>query len=214
MTCGPKESYAYVASRFKCPDGTNPLDGDIERGRDARRGSQPSPNSAHILDVYDVPCAGGKQAVYVDMYGCPQYEKQLAESREGSAAADTVKSTFLAGDFAGVRTQCGSLGDDAPADVRTWCVALVPAALYAEQRASESMTAVTGYCTRLHVATPDSNARAEYLAMVIGGFVTLSSAGKLPLSDEQRDALIQSWLSACEVPAAQLQQSLDELHGE
>jgi hypothetical protein len=210
VTCGPEQSYAYVASRFQCPSGTNPLGGDVDRGRSARRGAIPSPHNAHILDVYDVPCSSGNVAVYVDMYGCPEYEEMLRESEQGSPAANELKANFQAGDFAGVVTHCRGLGVGAANDEGTWCRVLVPAALYAQLRKSDSLAAVTEACSGLHEATAHSDARAQYLAMTTSAFAVLTSAGKLQLTDEQREALVQSWLNACNVPAAQLQQLLGD----
>ena len=209
VTCGPEQSYAYVAGRFQCPGGANPLNGDMERARSVRRGSIPSSHNGHILDVYDVPCTSGPVAVYVDMYGCPEYEEILRESEQGSPGASELKAAFQSGDFAGVVTHCQERGASAANDERTWCRVLVPAALYAQLRKSDSFAAVTEACSRLHEATPHSDARAQYLAMTMSAFAALMSAGKLQLTDEQRQALVQSWLSACHVPTAQLQQLLD-----
>ncbi|MGC4093168.1 MAG: hypothetical protein QM756_35825 [Polyangiaceae bacterium] len=214
MTCGPGESYAYVASRFKCPDGTNPLGGDVEKGRKARRGSLPSPKSSHMLDVYEVPCAGGKQALYVDMYGCPERERQLAEAVRGTPAAGELRAAYRGGDYANVVVRCEKQDVDAGADAFALCLVLVPAALYVEHRKSDSLSALTHACTGMLAATEASNVRAQYLAMVIGAFAGLVKDGKLELRDEQLDALVQSWLSACEVPAAQLQQTLEALRAE
>lgn len=80
--CGTRESYAYVASTFQCPEGGNPLGGDLQAGHDARRGNV-GPHDAssasatdfdafHIVDLYAIPCPSGEQQVYVCMYHCPQ----------------------------------------------------------------------------------------------------------------------------------------------
>jgi hypothetical protein len=76
--CGPRDSYDYVASRFRCPDGTNPLGGDPRAGQAARLGNVGANASGHIIDVYRVPCASGPVDVYVDMYGCPGMQGMLA----------------------------------------------------------------------------------------------------------------------------------------
>jgi len=70
MRCGAGDSYFYVATKFKCPGGGNPLGGDVEAGSRARRGNVGPGPDGHILDVYDVPCPSGPVAVYVDMYHC------------------------------------------------------------------------------------------------------------------------------------------------
>lgn len=75
--CGPGDSYDYVASRFRCPDGTNPLGGDPRAGQMARLGNVGANSTGHIIDVYRVPCASGPIDVYVDMYGCPEMAGML-----------------------------------------------------------------------------------------------------------------------------------------
>ncbi|WP_053237292.1 hypothetical protein [Sandaracinus amylolyticus] len=81
-TCGPQESYLFVARDFQCPGGQpNPLGGDPGAGAAARRGnvgphSYTGPRSgdplqdAHIVDVYEVPCPSGPVEVFVCMYHC------------------------------------------------------------------------------------------------------------------------------------------------
>ncbi len=73
-TCGARDSYAYIAQRFRCPDGSNPLGGDLEAGRAARVGNVGPNHTGHIIDLYRVPCPGGEVEVYVDMYGCAEPE--------------------------------------------------------------------------------------------------------------------------------------------
>jgi hypothetical protein len=75
--CGPRDSYDYVASRFRCPDGTNPLGGDMGAGQASRLGNVGANSQGHIIDVYRVPCASGPVDVYVDMYGCPEMQGML-----------------------------------------------------------------------------------------------------------------------------------------
>lgn len=80
-TCGPEESYLYVARDFVCPGGGNPLGGDPSAGAAARDGNvgphhYTGPRSgdpmldAHIVDLYTVPCPSGPVQVYVCMYHC------------------------------------------------------------------------------------------------------------------------------------------------
>lgn len=203
LTCGPAESYAYVASRFRCADGSNPLGG-----------TAPRPHSSHVLDIYDVPCPGGAVPVYVDMYGCREYEEQLRQSEEGSEAGNALKARFRGGDYPGVLARCQELTKEAPADERTWCMVLAPAALYAQQRAEASLSAVDEVCSRMHVASASSDARAQYLALTTLAFGSLMHEGKIELTDEQRGALMESWLRACEVPSAQLEQVLESMNAE
>lgn len=79
--CGAMESYQYVARRFQCPGGGNPLGGDPEAGARARIGNV-GPHAhgperdpmldAHIVDLYEIPCPSGAVQVHVCLYHCPQ----------------------------------------------------------------------------------------------------------------------------------------------
>ena len=95
MRCGPSDSYIYVASVYRCPDGTNPLGGRAPAGRRARRGNV-GDNSHHngIIDLYDVPCASGPQEVYVNMYGCPDAPSR-ALTGKGLALRDAMPQEVL-----------------------------------------------------------------------------------------------------------------------
>lgn len=76
MRCGPRDSYIYVAD-YQCPDGSRPLGSDPRAGSAARRGNVGANSKGHIIDLYVIPCEGAKVEVYVDMYGCPEYEKMI-----------------------------------------------------------------------------------------------------------------------------------------
>jgi hypothetical protein len=70
-TCGAHKSYEYIATAFKCADGSNPFNGDAYAASASRRGNVGASSTGHIIDLYDVPCPEGNQEVYVDMYaGC------------------------------------------------------------------------------------------------------------------------------------------------
>lgn len=214
VTCGPEQAYAYVAQRFRCPDGSNPLGGDLEKAAQSRRGSLRAARGNHILDAYDVPCPGGKVAVYVDLYGCPEYERMLVESEQGSTGSDELQRAFNEGQFEQIIGRCEALASDAPNDQKVWCAALIPASLYGLKRDADGLTALTERCTSLHDATPASDARATYLALV---FVSLQSAaehGKFESSDEHREATIGTWLHNCGVPKEQLNSVLSSMREE
>lgn len=211
VTCGPQESYAYVARTFRCPDGSNPLGGDLAAGKNARRGSLPAPQGAHILDRYDVPCSGGSATVYIDMYGCPEYEKVLAESQQGTAEGSALLKGFQQGDLAGTLERCQALGPSSPGDEQGWCVALVPASLYGQGRYLEGLATVTDYCTRLPPASAASDARAAHLALTIVALAQLAHGGKFEASEEERNAIVESWRQGCHVPEAQLTKTLEAM---
>ena len=214
VTCGPEEAYAYVAQRFRCPDGSNPLGGSLVKAAETRRGSLPAPQGNHILDAYDVPCPGGEVAVYVDMYGCPEYERMLVESEQGSTGSKELQRAFNEGQFEQIIARCEGLASDAPNDEKVWCAALIPACLYGLKRDADGLTALTERCSRLHEATPASDARATYLALV---FVSLNSAaehGKFESNDEHRKATVDAWLQNCGVPKEQLNTVLSSMREE
>ena len=77
LACGPMDSYQFVAGEVRCPGGGNPLGGDPEAGQQARVGNVGANSSGHIIDLYRVPCPGGDLDVYVDLYGCPEWEARL-----------------------------------------------------------------------------------------------------------------------------------------
>jgi hypothetical protein len=214
VTCGPQESYAYVAQRFRGADGSNPLGGDIARGQQARRGSQGAPQGEHILDVYDVSCPEGMVTLYIDMYGCPEYEKMLQQSREGTAQGSALQAAFLGGKFEQVVAHCRELAPGAPHDERIWCSYLTTASLYALKRDSEALSNLTENCTNLHEATPHSDARAQHLAMVFVALAEAAQRGKFESTEEQRSTLIDGWLEACSVPAEQLRNALESMSSE
>ncbi|WP_156041192.1 hypothetical protein [Chondromyces apiculatus] len=77
LRCGPRDSYAFVAS-YTCADGSVPLAGDVEAGREARTGNVGENAMGHVIDHYRVPCPEGDVALFVDMYGCPEMAAKLA----------------------------------------------------------------------------------------------------------------------------------------
>jgi hypothetical protein len=77
IACGPLDSYVYVAREFECPGGGNPLNGDPDQGARARIGNVGANSEGHVIDHYQVPCPGGPVDIYVDMYGCPEYQQVL-----------------------------------------------------------------------------------------------------------------------------------------
>lgn len=74
--CGPQDSYAYVAN-VTCGDGSKPLEGNPQLAAAARQGNVGPNAKGHIIDLYVVPCSEGVREVYVDLYGCPEWEQKL-----------------------------------------------------------------------------------------------------------------------------------------
>lgn len=209
ITCGPEKSYEYVASRYRCADGSNPLRGDLKRGSEARSGSSHALKGNHILDIYKVPCAGGTETVYVDMYGCPEYENMLVELGQNEAENEALIQSFQAGNFDEVITKCQNLPPGAPENEKVWCVALVPASLYGLKRDADALSALAAGCSHMPAATPDNDGRASILALTFASLATLAQKGKYESNPEQRAALIDSWLKACQVSGEQFQRTLE-----
>jgi hypothetical protein len=214
VTCGPDQSYDYVARTFRCPDGSNPLGGDRAAAKKARQGSMPAPQGDHILDAYEVPCPGKPVTVYVDLYGCPEYVARLHESEKGTAEGDALLRSFQQGDLEGVLERCQSLGPTAPDDEQAWCVALVPASLYGQGHERAALAALGDHCSRLPPASANSDARAAQLALTVVALAQLAQSGKLQASEAERNAIVESWLESCNVPEEQLTKTLDAMQRE
>lgn len=71
------DSYALVAERFRCDDGSNPFDGDLKKGAQSRVGNVGENSTGHIIDKYRVPCPEKVYMVFVDMYMCNRRGQDL-----------------------------------------------------------------------------------------------------------------------------------------
>lgn len=210
-TCGPMDSYEFVANRFQCPNGPNPFRGDPKRAAESRRGSSTSAKTGHPIDVYEVPCPGGSVEVYVDLYGCPEYAERLRAVEQGSAEGEALTGAFQEGKFQEVLEHCAGLGDDAKPDEEAWCMALVPAALHAQKRDAEALDAIGGYCSRMPPASEQSDARAAHIALVMVSLAEVARQGHFTATEEQINELADSWLKVCQVPPDQLEKVMDEM---
>jgi hypothetical protein len=210
-TCGPDDSYEFVANRFQCPSGPNPFRGDPKRAAESRRGSSTSAKTGHPVDVYEVPCAGGSVEVFVDLYGCPEYAERLRAVEKGSPEGEALMADFQAGKFQEVIEHCSGLGEDAKPDEETWCVALVPAALHAQKRDAEALDEIGNYCSHMPPASAQSDARAAHIALVMVSLSEAARNGHFTATEEQQNELAESWLKVCQVPPEQLDRVIDAL---
>jgi hypothetical protein len=208
MTCGPQDSYAYVASRFRCADGSNPFAGDAKRAAASRRGSEQSPASNHLVDSYEVPCASGPEIVYVDLYGCPEEARKLDPL---DPVAEAVTDHFSRGEFETVLKECQALREDATHDARGWCAALVPASLYALNRDSDGLSSLSSLCQRMAPSSPHNEGRASVIAVVMGALAEAHGNGHLQRNQEQLNALLASFLQACQVSEEDLKRVVDKM---
>jgi hypothetical protein len=210
-TCGPMDSYEFVANRFQCPNGANPFRGDPKGASQSRRGSSTSEKTGHPVDVYEVPCAGGSVQVYVDMYACQEYADRLRAAEQGSAEGEALTTDFQGGKFQEVLEHCAGLGDEAKPDEEAWCLALIPASLHAQKRDAEALGELGGHCSHLPPASDQSDARAAHVALVMISLAEAARAGHFEATEAQREELVESWLKVCQVPPAQLEKVVDEM---
>lgn len=145
--CGPRDSYHYVAREFQCSDGKNPFQGQLQEAAKARQGGRPHPNG-HVVDLYQVPCAGGDVTVYVDMYGCPEQQASL----EAGPSPEFIRAveSFDEGNFPEAVRACMEVIDRAQADRNTLeCLALTPAAMALSGGEPQALKLVGGFCSKL-----------------------------------------------------------------
>ena len=195
MTCGPVDSYAYVAREFRCADGRNPLGGQIRSAQEARTGSRPHP-SGHIIDLYQVPCSGGAETVFVDMYGCPEQAALLEGA--GSTRASEAAIAFDDGKFKSAVEICQRETDkDRSSAAATECVGLAPAAMILGGAESGGVKMVGASCGRAASAA-DGGAKLRKLTVVE---VTrwLARGARNRMSREQFKATIDQVATACGV---------------
>ncbi len=205
MTCGALESYQYVA-RYRCPDGTTPLGGDPKQGARARLGSDFVKATNHHVDLYEVPCSGGAVRLYVDLYGCPEEQQRLAAVQGGTQEGHALEAAFNAGEFAHVLERCGSLPPEPKHDEKALCSALVPAALHGQGKHEEGFQATEAACDRFPPSTPENRGRATHIAVMMTALAVAGENGKFSASPEERQALVERWLSVCKVEKKELQE--------
>jgi len=83
-----------------------------------------------------------------------------------------LTDSFARGEFENVIAACRSLQADPQSGARAWCAGLAPAALYALGRDAEALMLIAGTCGHMPPATPESDARASLIALVMVGLRT------------------------------------------
>jgi len=207
MVCGPRESYRYVASEFQCPRGGNPLDGDLERARDARLGALDHPTSSHIVDVYRVPCPDGDVELYVDMYGCEEYEQQLTDHTP-SRSLETLMASYDDEDYQAVISQCDKNPAELEADESMYCMVLVPASFFVAGKASIAVGVLRELCNRLPPPSSLSDARANLVVQVTTAVARTAERRGADLGTEEGAQIVSVFAEACEVTPRDLERAL------
>lgn len=198
VRCGPEESYRYVASEFRCPDGKNPLGGDLEAARRARRGSEPHPENAHVVDIYRVACAGGDEHVFVDMYGCEAYAKRLVGNQKSPELTELVRR-YEARDFDGVAEECSQASTEMPPDEASECMTLLPAALVLLGRPEASISFLGELCAEMPEASSLSDIRAHIVIRTVAFVDHARKDTSEPLASDEGSRLLGAFATACDV---------------
>jgi hypothetical protein len=214
MTCGPEDSYAYVASEFRCPDGSNPLGGDLGRAHDARIGAKRHPVSGDFVDIYRVACAGGPALVYVDMYGC---DRMRADFRRATTSAPSpgmqeALRRFDAGDYPGAIGRCVAVMAryENPVEVYT-CDALTTASMLVIGMTDPAYARAARTCGAMPPASEVSEVRAVFAVQILA---YVARSGRVDVDGGNQ--VLQGLSAACQVSPNQIMKVInqEELHAE
>jgi len=201
--CGVTASYIAVAD-IECADGSRPLDGDVPRGSDARRGNVGPNAHGHIIDLYEVTCPEGPTKIFVDMYDC----EHAKPSRSELEVQFFVQEVFLAGDFTRFVERClaeEARGPDRVSLMIQTCLPAMPAALRLSGQRDEAGAWLKKYCDGTPPPTAEQPKRYKYLANVIEAHVVLGERQGASAADQdrQRAALLGEYASLCGVDPGQ-----------
>lgn len=198
--CGARESYRYVASEFRCPDGGNPLDGDLAAAAGVRAGSLGPTPAGHMIDVYEVPCPAGKVDVYIDMYGCPEMERQLQRDLTAQDPLD-LDGRFAAGRYDEVRAACAGLGEGSATLTVHHCEIFTPALLLRGGEPERAVAAAGRTCQGYPPVSGRSGIRVELLVGMVDAIARMWASDRVPLEEGRARLadLIPRLLGACGV---------------
>jgi hypothetical protein len=192
--CGPRDSYRYVAEGFRCSDGTNPFRGQLEEAARARQGSRKGAQGGHIIDLYQVPCAGGEVTVYVDMYQCPEQEAALERGPDPSLLQ--AIQALDGGDFPEVVRRCMEVVNRPEVDGSTVeCLAITPAAMALSGGETEALKLTGGFCSKLP-SNDQQKLRRQHVEQ-IARWVFRGAKGRI--SRQEFRALMGRFATACGV---------------
>jgi hypothetical protein len=186
------------------------LQGNIERARRARKGSVEGQSNGHMIDVYEIPCSNKPLSIYVDLYGCPEYQERLAQLQQSSPELTALTTNFDEGAFRKVVERCQSDAKLA-VDERAYCLWLVPAALEALGSNVDGLASAAKVCSGMPPAGPQSSARAEYIAMLLVTLSEAARAGHYNPTAEHRKSFLESMVAGCEVSSAEIGRIMDKL---
>jgi hypothetical protein len=213
--CGARDSYRYVAAEFRCPEGGNPLDGDLSAAARVRAGSIGPRPDGHMIDVYEVPCPSGQVDVFIDMYGCPEMQQQLARDL---VAQDPLQLDvhFRAGRYDDVRTRCEALTDDSASMTVYHCGVFTPALLLRAGEPERAVAAAGRTCQGYPPVSGRSGIRVELLVAMVDAIARMWAADKVPLEEGRRRLaeVIPRLLGACGVDAEAFLTAFEAANGD
>lgn len=196
--CGPRGSYALIADHA-CPDGGRPFDGDVARAADSRAGNVGPNSRGHIIDLYEVPCKGGAEKVFVDMYDCDN----ARPSRSELEVQYYIHEAFLAGDHARFIKRCDQEEARGPSRISLLiqaCVPAMPISLRESGQPERAAAWLAKYCGGTPPPTAEQPKRFRYLASVLEAHDLLRERQGRP---NERAALTPELAKTCDVdPAA------------
>lgn len=209
MRCGPRDSYAFIAREFRCKDGKNPLHGDLEAAARSRSGSQPHPRSGDLVDTYEVPCAGGSVTVYVDMYGCAEQRRMLAQAQKESPGVERMMDAFDAGEYEKVIEHCGGvMSHGEPFDEFMWCGFIDPASLVLMNMTAEAIRFMGKLCGAMPPSGPKSDARINQVSATMSA-IARGSGKRRMVSVNEANELLSRFSEACGIDPREVVKRLE-----
>lgn len=202
-TCGVTASYIAVAD-VQCADGTRPLDRDVPRGSDARRGNVGPNPDGHVIDLYEVTCPEGPVQIFVDMYDCEHAKPSFSELE----VQFFVQKVLLVGNFTRFIERClaeEARGKDRVSLMIQTCLPAMPAALRLSGQRDAAGAWLKKYCDGTPPPTAEQPKRYKYLAGVIDAHLALAEhqSGSSGDPERQRGALLGEYAPLCGVDLEQ-----------
>jgi hypothetical protein len=208
--CGPEDSYRFVIHEFRCPVGSNPLTGNLTAARKARRGSVRDPTTGHYVDIYEIPCRPSPVRVYVDMYGCAEYEAKLRAPE--SDESKRVRADFAANRFQSVVSRCSALLDGKVlGDAGYQCLTYLPASLYLLGKRKHAVTKMSEICDAFPPPSPDSNVRARLILETLAAIAEAAQRSRVRIRGEHIEDDLARFIEVCKVPEEQLERLLEPM---
>ncbi|HEY8380138.1 MAG TPA: hypothetical protein VIK91_26795 [Nannocystis sp.] len=203
--CGARDSYRYVAEEFRCPGGGNPFDGDLKAAARSRAGSFGPNPAGHMIDVYEVPCPSGKVDVYIDMYGCPDMERELARERR-QRDPEELDAHFAAGRYHEVRTRCQDVVTgrrEVAAMTLYHCGIFLPAVLIRGGEPERAVALAGKVCQSYPPVSARSTVRVDVVVAMVDAIGRMFAADRLSVEEAgpRFSDLVSKLLAACAVDA-------------